>query len=132
MFAFEVHESRRNKQILKRVSFGGDGTLARAEEIRQILARALHSCDRLEVGLRGVREIDISFIMQSCAAHRTAELLGKGFTVDGTLSDAFNRHIDYARHLRRRGCLFSARRECRFWSSPASPAAAAGALPEAA
>lgn len=115
MLSYQTHFSRRKTCTQNLLSLQGNATFDQAEELQKVLSRALHSCDQLVIDLQGVREVDISFIMILCAVHRTAELLGKRVSVRGALPELFKRHFEYARYSRQRGCLFSARKHCRFW-----------------
>ena len=70
------------------LSFSGDCTVARAEEIRASLLDALHSGDSIEVDLGGVTGIDLTFCQILHALRLSCGAKGVGLALTDNLPEA--------------------------------------------
>ena len=77
-----------------RVTFEGECTVARAEEIRATLLEALGSGESLELDLSGVTRIDLSFCQLLHSLRKSLDPEGPALTVSSTLP---RRHAGIAR-----------------------------------
>jgi anti-anti-sigma regulatory factor len=91
------------REILK---VSGRVTIAQASGFREALLGALDAAKELQVDLSGVTQIDLAGLQLLCAAHQSAESVGKRFEVlaggneifRSVVSDAgFPRHVGCAR-----------------------------------
>jgi hypothetical protein len=99
----------------KTVWIKGSATFDNEQELQQIVNKALHASECLEIRCEHITRADFSFVMLICSTHRTAELFNKRLIIRGTMPDDEVWHYEHARYARERGCLFAAHRKCRFW-----------------
>jgi len=77
------------------LSFSGDCTVARAEEIRASLLEALHSGDSIEVDLGGVKDIDLTFCQMLHALRLSCKAKGVQLTLPDNLPEALAMHASF-------------------------------------
>jgi anti-anti-sigma factor len=65
------------------VTAGGRLTASQAGPLQRLLLEAFERSKRVELSLRDVQEVDLSFLQLLCAAHRTAAARGIGFRLCG-------------------------------------------------
>lgn len=65
------------------IAVGGSLTASQAGRLRAALLEALDGSRRVEVALRDVHEVDLSFLQLLCAAQRRATTRAVGFTLSG-------------------------------------------------
>ena len=95
-----------------RVVLDGDLTVADAAELRNILLEALAASDHIEVDLRGVTGLDLSFLQMMCSAGRSARKLGKELFLTGTMGEVIMRARKEVGFIRNSGCNYNPTTSC--------------------
>lgn len=92
----------------------GSATFEHEPVLHRAIDKAFMSSGCLEIRCGTILAADYSFVMLICAAHRTAEILGKRLIVREILPKGALKHLEHARDTRKRGCLYTSRQRCTF------------------
>lgn len=63
------------------IALDGELTVARAADLKNVLAGSINSADSVEIDLGNVSKIDLACLQLLCSAHRTAAGKGKTLTI---------------------------------------------------
>ena len=94
------------------VTLEGVLTVARADELRMLLIKALIDSDSVQVDFGPVAEVDLSCLQLLCAAHRSAGRIKRGFSLSAAWPDRFKQTVEEAGYARLAGCRFDADHSC--------------------
>ena len=93
------------------LTFTGELTIRRAEELRTVLTGALAGAETVSLDFVGVTAADLSFLELLCAAHRSAMRLNKRLTFVSALPESIGQTVAKA-GFARRTCCFSRHSDC--------------------
>ena len=78
-------------------------TLRHADEIRQVLMKALVDADEIAITFRNVTDVDLSCLQLLCSAHRSAVRFNKRLKFAGSAPPLFRRSMEAAGYPRLTG-----------------------------
>ena len=95
-----------------RICLNGELTISRATELKEAMMQALAGSDTIEIDLKDVTRIDLSFLQLSCAAHRTAIQSGKDFFFTNRGNEIVQQARKQAGFVFMRGCVHNPTKNC--------------------
>ena len=96
------------------INLGGDLTIARAGELRQIISEALNTGDQILLACSESADVDLSFLQLVCSAHRTALESNSLLRLSDTLEKHLFIKAGEAGYFRDTACRSDKNHEC-FW-----------------
>jgi ABC-type transporter Mla MlaB component len=94
------------------LTVAGDLTVAHIREVHAAVSDALARAAVVDVEVRDVSALDVSFLQLLCSAHRTADERGKNLRVRGLDRGQAGEVLLRSGFLRHIGCRDSTRRTC--------------------
>ncbi len=96
------------------IDLGGDLTIGRAGELRQIISDSLKINDQIVLACSEGTDMDLSFLQLVCSAHRTALQSDRLLKLSDTLKAYLLRKAEEAGYFREMICKSDKNHEC-FW-----------------
>lgn len=106
----EMKIEQQNGQV--QVTFSGPLTIEHASAMREALHNVLRTAEKVVLDFRQAVAVDLACLQTLCSAHRTAEALGKGFSMNANSSESFLRIVENSGYVRYSGCLRDKTRSC--------------------
>ncbi len=94
------------------VTLGGDLSILRARELKELLQTVLKEGEQVVLEFDGYAGADLSFFQLLCSAHRTAARLGVSLKLGSTVPARFLETADEAGYLRDKCCAYSKDKTC--------------------
>jgi len=88
----------------KTILLGGELTLLRAEEIKNLFLRCLSEAKNISIAFGAINDIDLSFLQLCCSLHRSAVRNKKQVRIEGTAPKALKEAAFAAGYIRLAGC----------------------------
>ncbi len=96
------------------INLGGDLSVARAGELRQIISEALNTGQQIVLACSEGADMDLSFLQLVCSAHRTALRSNSLLKLSDTLEEQLLKKAGEAGYFRVTACRSDKNHEC-FW-----------------
>ena len=94
------------------VTLGGALTIEAAEEMKNVLAKAMNEHRQVVVKLDALTAVSLSCLQLLCSAHKTALIGNKQLTLEGEYQEEFRSVVRAAGYLRHRGCELDFQKSC--------------------
>jgi hypothetical protein len=111
------------------LTLDGKLSIARAREIREIIAKALREGERVVVEFGECTTVDLSFLQLLCSAHREALGADRSLQLGEALPRLLSETAEAAGYYRDKGCAFDRNYSC-LWLRRQSMPADRGPRPE--
>ncbi len=90
----------------------GNLTMTQVRETHRILFEAIRDVNTLNIELRNIGAMDMSFVQLLCAAHRECLLSGRSIHLQGDRSENINTLLEKSGYCKQLGCLPGAKESC--------------------
>ena len=87
------------------ITLAGELTISSADELKDVLIKALSVNERISINLEQSTEIDLSCLQLLCSAHRTAIKNKKSLSRIGACPNSLKNITEQAGFLRHKGCV---------------------------
>jgi len=98
------------------ITLNGELTLPYAEELKNVIMKAVLDVDQLSFAFGEVQAADLSLLQLLCSTHRSAVRLHKKAAFSGTLPKLFTETVEAAGFSRLKGCKLDCEKSC-LWMS---------------
>jgi anti-anti-sigma regulatory factor len=96
------------------IELGGDLSIVRAGELKQIISEALNEGEHVVLECSECTDMDLSFLQLLCSAHRTVLKSNSFLKLGNTLEEYLLKKVGEAGYFRDKGCALDKNNDC-FW-----------------